>query len=54
MTEIADRGVADCKLLKFLSEALDFGYLVRLRTQLSRLVHSRRVYLAREERLALT
>jgi hypothetical protein len=31
VTVIADRGFADCKLLKFLSEELGFGYVVRLR-----------------------
>jgi len=33
VTVIADRGFADCKLLKFLSEELGFGYVVRLRSQ---------------------
>jgi hypothetical protein len=31
VTVIAERGFADCKLLKFLSEELDFGYVIRLR-----------------------
>jgi hypothetical protein len=33
VTVIADRGFADCKLLKYLSEELGFGYVVRLRSQ---------------------
>lgn len=33
VTVIADRGFADCKLLKYLSEELGFGYVVRLRNQ---------------------
>ncbi len=33
VTVIADRGFADCKLLRYLSEELGFGYVVRLRNQ---------------------
>ncbi len=33
VTVVADRGFADCKLLKLLSEELSFGYVVRLRSQ---------------------
>lgn len=33
MTIVADRGFADYKLLRLLSEALGFGYVVRLRNQ---------------------
>jgi hypothetical protein len=33
VTVIADRGFADCKLLRYLSEQLGFGYVVRLRSQ---------------------
>ncbi|MDZ7752636.1 MAG: IS4 family transposase [Gammaproteobacteria bacterium] len=33
VTIVADRGFADCKLLKLLSEELGFGYVVRLRSQ---------------------
>jgi len=32
-TIVANRGIADCKLLKLLSEELGFGYVVRLRSQ---------------------
>lgn len=32
-TIVADRGFADCKLLKLLSEELGFGYVIRLRSQ---------------------
>lgn len=33
VTVVADRGFADCKLLRLLSEELGFGYVVRLRGQ---------------------
>jgi len=33
VTVVADRGFADCKLLKYLADELGFGYVIRLRGQ---------------------